>query len=121
MHVLAHPEPVIDAQPAEDSQHHDLQADAGDDGVVPAVEQLLVVAPRGGGDATADGLDDQARQVGGQEEAWVPLGVEAREGRVEREGDVLERQVDGDADERWAENNGADLELEGVLVPGVVV
>jgi hypothetical protein len=33
---------------------------------------------------------------------------------------VLERQVDGDADEGGREDDGDDLRLEGVLVPRVV-
>jgi hypothetical protein len=35
--------------------------------------------------------------------------------------DVLERQVDGHADEGWREDDGADLQLEGAVVPGVGV
>ena len=34
---------------------------------------------------------------------------------------MFEGEVDCGADEGWAEDDGADLELEGVLVPGVVV
>jgi hypothetical protein len=34
---------------------------------------------------------------------------------------VLEGQVDGRADQGRGEDYGADLELEGVVVPGVVV
>lgn len=34
---------------------------------------------------------------------------------------MLEGDVDGDADEGRSDDDGADLELEGVLVPGVLV
>lgn len=37
------------------------------------------------------------------------------------QGDVLEGEVDGDADHGGREDDGADLELEGAAVPGVVV
>lgn len=73
----------------------------------------------GGGDAAADGLHDEARDVGGEEDARVPDGGEARDGGVEREGDVLEREVDADADKGRAEDNGADLQLKGAFVPRV--
>jgi hypothetical protein len=46
--------------------------------------------------------------------------ADARQGRVEREADVLESEVDGDADQGWRENDGDDLGLERVLVPRVV-
>lgn len=83
--------------------------------------QLRVRLARGGGDAAADGLHDEAGQVGGEEDARVPHGPDAREGRVERQGDVLEGQVDGGADEGRGDDDAADLHLEGVLVPGVLV
>lgn len=120
-HVLPHPQPVVQSQAAKYGEHNNLQADAGNDGVVAAVEQLLVVLASRGGDAASDGLDDEARQVRGEEDARVPLGFEARERGVQGEGDVFEGEVDCGADEGWAEDDGADLELEGVLVPGVVV
>lgn len=120
-HVLPHPQPVIHSEPTKKSQHDDLKANTGDDGVVAAVEELLVVLAGCCGDAAADGLHDQAGQVGGEEDAREPLRLDARERGVEREGDVLEREVDGDADESWPEDDGANLQLKGVLVPGVVV
>ena len=116
----AHPEPVIRAHNSERHENHNLEGDARDDGVVPAIQQLAVVAVGRGGERAADGLDEQARDVGGQEDDGVPAGPDARDGRVEVEADVLEGQVDAGADHGRGEDDGADLELEGAAIPGVV-
>jgi hypothetical protein len=80
----------------------------------------IVVQRRAGRQGTANSLHTQARDVEWDENKGVQVGADARQGRVEREADVFERQVDGDADEGWAEDDGDDLGLEGMLVPGVV-
>lgn len=119
--ILAHAKEIVESQPTKDAQNNNLQHDPRDDGIVPSIEKRLVIVPSGCRDAAPDGLDDEAAEVGGQEEARVPDGRDARERRVQGEGDVLQCEVDGDADESRGEDDGADLELEGVLVPGVVV
>lgn len=73
----------------------------------------------GGGDAAADGLDDEAGDVGGEKDARVPDGGQAGKGRVQGEGNVLEREVDADADKGRAQDDGADLQLKGAFVPRV--
>lgn len=119
--VLLDAQQVVGAEDAKDGQHDDLQHDAGNDGAVPVPQELLVILAGGGSDAAADALDDEARQVGGEEDARVPAGREAGQRGREVEGDVLEGEVDGDADEGRGEDDGADLELEGAAVPGVGV
>lgn len=47
------------------------------------------------------------------------MGTDAREVGVEGEAEVLEGEVDGDAEEGGGEDDGADLGFEGVFVPGV--
>lgn len=120
-HVLAHADIVVGAEDAKDDEHDDLQGHAGDDGAVAALLQLGVGLAAGRGDAAANGLDDEAAQVGGQEDEGVPARADARHGRVEVDGDVLERQVDGDADEGGREDDGADLQLKRAVVPRVGV
>lgn len=120
-HVPRRAGEVVGGQGAKDGEDEDLQDDAGDDGAVAVLEQLGVRVAGGGGDAAPDGLDDEAREVGGQEEARVPARRDAREPRVEVQRGVLERQVDGHADEGGREDDGADLQLKGGLVPRVVV
>lgn len=120
-HVPRRAGEVVCGQGAKDGKDEDLQDDAGDDGAVATLEQLGVRVAGGGGDAAPDGLDDEAREVGGQEEARVPMRRDAREPRVEVQRGVLERQVDGHADEGGREDDGADLQLKGGLVPRVVV
>lgn len=71
------PDDVVGAERAEGEQHHDLQHDARDDEVVARRQQRGVVPARGGRDAAADGLDDEAREVGGEEDARVPGGRQA--------------------------------------------
>lgn len=66
--------------------------------MVARVEEALVGGARGRGDGAADGLDEEARDVKGDEDDGVPLGAEAGEGRVQRGAQVLEGEVDGDAD-----------------------
>lgn len=80
----------------------------------------IVVQRRAGRQGTANSLHTQARDVEWDKNKGVQIGADARQGRVEREADVLERQVDGDADEGRAEDDGDDLGLEGMLVPGIV-
>lgn len=118
-HPASHAQEIVEAEGAKDGQHGDLQRDAGNDGLVARLLQLGVVVAGGGGDAAADGLHDEARDVGGQEEARVPDGGQARETRVEGEGNVLEREVDADADEGRAEDDGADLQLKRAIVPRI--
>lgn len=85
------------------------------------IQQILVLLARGGGERTPHGLDDQARDIGGEEKEGIPLGGDAGEGRVESEGGVLDDEVDGGAEDGGREDDDADLELEGVAVPGIVV
>ncbi len=113
--------PVVGAHEAKQGEDNDLESDACDDGLVPRALELAVLVARGGGDAAADGLDDEAGQVGGEKDARVPGGRDAGEVRREVQGDVLESEVDGDADEGRGENDGANLQLEGAVIPGVVV
>lgn len=120
-HVLPHANIVIGAKEAKDDEHDDLQCNTGDDGAVTTLLKLAVGLASGSGDTTSDGLDDEAAQVGGEEDDWVPARGDAGDGGVEVDGDVLEGEVDGDADEGGREDDGADLELEGAVVPGVRV
>lgn len=120
-HVLPHANIVVGAKEAKDDEHDDLQRNTGDDGAVAALLKLAVGLASGSGDAASDGLDDEAAQVGGEEDDGVPARGDAGDGGVEVDGDVLEGEVDGDADEGGREDDGADLELEGAVVPGVGV
>ena len=118
---LPHPDEVVHAGNAEAGQNHNLQTDARDDGPVAAVKKLLIRVAGTGSKCAADGLDEQTRHVGGDEDEWVQVRPDARHGRVETDGYMLERQVDGDADERGGQDDGANLRFEGILVPRVVV
>lgn len=120
-HVLPHTNIVVSAKEAKDDEHDDLQRNTGNDGAVTTLLKLAVGLATSSGDTTSDGLDDEAAQVGGEEDDWVPARGDAGDGRVEVDGDVLEGEVDGDADEGGREDDGADLELEGAVVPGVGV
>ena len=75
--MLPHADIVIQPHAAKQTQNHNLENDTRDDEVIATVEQLLVVLTGSRGDASADGLDDEAGQVGGEEEARVPLGRDA--------------------------------------------
>jgi hypothetical protein len=112
---------VVGAHSAEAEQDDDLHGDAHDDDAVAGQQEAGVVGAGGGGEAAADGLQHQARDVGRDEDGWVQPRAHTREGRVQRQHHMLEREVDGYADQRWRENDGADLRLEGALVPRVVV
>lgn len=77
-------------QSAECAEDDDLQDDTGDDDAVTVLKQVVVVFSSRGGDATADGLDDQTRNVGGDEEKRVEFGTEGGEGRGQGGDDVFE-------------------------------
>lgn len=80
---------VVDAHHAKEAEDGGLQGDTGDDDAVAREQQLRLVVPGGRGEAAADGLQDQARDVGGDEDERVQARADAREGRVEGQGDVL--------------------------------
>lgn len=119
--MLPRPQEVIRAENAKDSEDQDLQHYTGDDGAVTVLLELGFRVACCGGDASADGLDDEAAEVGGEEDSGIPLGRDAGELGAEVEGDVFEGEVDGYADEGGGEDDGADLEFEGGFVVGVVV
>lgn len=112
---------VIRAHDTKEQQHEHLQNHTGNDGAVTVLLQRRLRVSGCGCDAATDGLDDEAGQVSREEDARVPFRLNARQARAEVECDVLESEVDGDADEGRGEDDGADLQLEGALVPGVRV
>ena len=116
---LARLEQIHATQRTESTKNHNLENNTGDDDAVAVLQQVVLVASRGGGDAATDGLDDEARDVGGDEEQGVPLRGDDAEVRVDGAHDVLDGQVQADADEGGPEYDGDDLQLEAVLVPGV--
>jgi hypothetical protein len=120
-HVPPHSDIVVDAEDAKDDEHNNLQRNTSNDGAVTALLKLAVGLATGSSNTTSDGLDDEAAEIGGEEDDWVPAGGDAGDGGVEVDGDVLESEIDGDADEGGREDDGADLELEGAVVPGVRV
>lgn len=117
----AHPHQVVRGHGAEAEQDGDLEGDADDDDAVAGEQQGGVVGLGRGGEAAADGLQDQARDVGGDEDERVQPRPDARERRRKRQHRVLERQVDGDAQQRRRQHDAADLQLEAVLAERVRV
>lgn len=97
-----HPQPVIRrGEPKEGKDHH-LQTDSRNDGTVAGLQQIGLVGACTGGDGATNGLNKQARDIGGDEDVGVLGRRDSRKGRVERQADVFEGDVDGDADERRA-------------------
>lgn len=120
-HVLPHPNIVIRAEHSKGDEHNDLQCNTSNNGTVSRLGQLGVGVAASSCDASTDGLDDEAAQVGGEEDDGVPAGLDAGDGGVEVDGDMLEGEIDGDADESGCEDDGADLQLESTAIPGVGV
>jgi hypothetical protein len=120
-HGLPHSDVVVRAEDSKDDEHNDLQRNTSDDGTVSRLGQLGVGVAAGSCDTSTDGLDDEAAQVGGEEDDGVPAGLDTRDGGVEVDGDMLEGEIDGDADERGCEDDGADLQLKSAAIPGVGV
>lgn len=120
---LPDPDVVVGRHDAEEDQDDHLERDAGDDGLVAVVDELEVGVVAGGAGAgregAADGLDEQAGHVGRHEDEREQVRADAGERRVQRQADVLEGEVDGDADQRRRQDDGTDLRLEGTLVPRV--
>ena len=119
--VGADADPVVCSKDAEAQKNDDLEGYTGDDGAITVSSELGLVVASGSGDTSTDSLDDNAGDVGGEEQAGVPNRRDARERWVEGERDMLQGQVDGDADEGRGEDNGADLQLKGTVCPGVAV
>lgn len=80
--VIAHHKPKA-------PQHSALQRDSRNNNPIPALQQLRVRVPGASGETTADSLQDEARDVGGDEDEGVEARAQAREGRVEGERYVL--------------------------------
>lgn len=118
---LAAPQEVVGAEHAKGAKKSSLESNAGDDDVVARVEELGRVAARRSGQSTTDSLQDQTRDVGRDEDERVEPRLDAGDLRVDRQDNMLEREIDGDADEGRAEDDGADLRLECLLVERVVV
>lgn len=120
VHPLFRPEIVVQAHATKGQKNHDLKRDARDDGLVPGVDQLPVLAAPACRQRAANGLDEKAAHVCGDENEGKPLWPDPREGRVQRSSEVLERQIYRDAGQSRSEHNGAYLGLKGLLVPGVI-
>ena len=96
-HPLLRPEPVVEAHRAKGHQNHDLERDTRNDGLVTGVDQLAVLPAPAGRQSAADGLNEKTAHVGGHEDEGEPLWPDPREGWVQRDGEVLERQIYRDA------------------------
>lgn len=120
-HVLPHSNIVIRAEDSKGDEHDNLQRNTSNNGTVSRLGQLRIGVAASSGDTSTDSLDDEAAQVGGEEDDGIPAGLDARNRGVEVDGDVLEGEVDGNADEGWCEDDGADLQLESAAIPGVGV
>ena len=97
-----------------------MQHDAREHHVGADVEHVAVWVG-GGGDSTPASLEDKGEDVRGYEGPGVVAGGEAVEVRAEGEGEVLEGQVDGGADEGRGHDEAADLDFESGGGPGVRV
>lgn len=120
-HVLPHSNIVVDAEDSKNDEHDDLQRNTSNNGTVSRLGQLGVGVAASSCDTSTDGLDDEAAQVGGKEDDGIPARLDARDGGVEVDGDMLESEIDGDADESGCEDDGADLQFKTALIPGVGV
>lgn len=76
--------------------------------MIAIVEKLEIGLARGGQTA-ANGLDDEAGYVCGAEEEGIQSGADPGEVRIEDAGDSFEGEVEGDANDRGREDDGADL------------
>lgn len=83
-------------------------------------QQARVIVPGGRSNSAADGLDDQARDVGGDEEDGIEARREAAQGAVQGLDDIPEGEIQTGADEGGAQHDGDNLQLEGVAVPDIV-
>ena len=99
------------------TQIDNLQHDPRDDDIVAGIQDIQVARVAGGcGEPAADGLQRDAAEVDGDEDPGVLPGLEAREGLVEAEDDVLEGQVDAGGEEGGGEDDDDDLGLVGWAV-----
>lgn len=87
---LLHPRGIIQRGEPEHHKYNDLQTDTRDDDSVSVLEQCEIRLARAGGQPAADGLEEQAGNIGGDEDGWVERGSDAGEGRVQRQTDVFE-------------------------------
>lgn len=120
-HVLPHSNIVIRAEDSKGDEHDDLQRNTSNDGTVSGLGQLRIGVAASSCDTSTDSLDNEAAQVGREEDDGIPAGLDARDGGVEVDGDMLEGKIDGDTDEGWCKDDGADLQLESAAIPGVRV
>lgn len=120
-HILPHSNIVVNAEDSKNDEHDDLQRNTGNNGTVSRLGQLGVGVAASSCDTSTDGLDDETTQVGGKEDDGIPARLDARDRGVEIDGDMLEGEIDGDADESGCEDDGADLQFKTTVIPGVGV
>lgn len=77
LHVLGDADQVVDAHDAKDGKDDNLENDTGNNRSVARLLEVAVGAARRCGDAATDGLDDEAREIAGEEDARVPDGADA--------------------------------------------
>lgn len=91
------------------------------DHVIPMPKQIQIIPAGRCSNATTNSLDDQAGDVGRHEEDGVELWRNTAERAVQGADGVFQGEVQADADQTGPEDNGDDLDLERVGVPGVGV
>lgn len=72
-------------------------------------------------EGTADSLENEGEDVAGDENPCVHAGLDAGEFGADFEDDMFEGEVDAGGDEGGGDDQAADLDLETIGIPGVVV
>lgn len=107
--VLAHAQPVLDAQSHEDGQRRHLRGQTGDHNVDAGLVEVRLVAIRGRGNGAARGLQDQREQIAAHEDYGVGLRLDARDGGRVGDDQAAQADVDGGAEEGRADGEADQL------------
>ena len=110
---------VVGYKDREHDERGDLPGDTGHHEIVADLLRGFRVCCRG--DAAACALQDEGEQITEDEDPGVELGADAGVGAADGEDEVFEREVDARGDEGGRDDQAADLDVEAVLVPWVVV
>ena len=110
---------VVSDQDCEYKQRKHLPHDTCHHQIIP--QFLVSRCFRSRGDASTGALEDQRQEIAADEDPGVPFGGDAREVGPEGEDHVLEGEVDAGGEEGRGDDEAADLDVEAVTVPRIIV
>lgn len=114
------PPEVIQGRDCEENQRDYLE-DKTSDHHVRADLQHVTSDFGSSSNATSGSLQNQSAEIAREEDARIPLGLDARDGRIDVQDHVLQHQVDGGGVEDGGKCEATNLERKSRVIPWVAM